>query len=159
MVILNDFQTSVARALSEINPKWRDLPGLIVCGTHAPHDVDYMLNEIKEARESGLPFLGICFGNQLAAIEYARNVLGITDATSEEFGEGTFIVKKRVEPQIGLREGESYWSYYEVDPEFYPKWRVPENFFLSAYHPEYNSYKGNPHPLLVEFLEACKKYE
>ena len=39
---------------------------------------------IKWARENGVPLLGLCLGFQLAVIEYARNVLGITEANSEE---------------------------------------------------------------------------
>ena len=42
---------------------------------------------IKYARENKIPFLGICFGMQLCAIEFARNVLNIKDATSTEFDE------------------------------------------------------------------------
>ncbi len=37
------------------------------------------------AREKKIPYLGICLGSQIMAIEFARNVLGIKDASSEEF--------------------------------------------------------------------------
>jgi len=40
---------------------------------------------IQYAREHGIPFLGLCYGLQLAVIEYARNMAGIQEATSEEF--------------------------------------------------------------------------
>lgn len=155
MLLLNDFNTSVSKALSEIDKKWRDYKGLIICGTHSPHDVEYMIDEIEKARKDGTPALLICFGYQLAAIEYARNVLGIKDATSEEYGQGTFIVKKREEPKIGLHDGESWWSYYEVDPTFELNWEIPDNFFVSPAHPEYQSMKGKPHPLLVDFVDLC----
>ncbi|MBQ9557538.1 MAG: gamma-glutamyl-gamma-aminobutyrate hydrolase family protein, partial [Clostridia bacterium] len=39
------------------------------------------------AREKGLPYFGICLGMQIAVIEYARNVAGITNANSGEFDE------------------------------------------------------------------------
>ena len=42
---------------------------------------------IQYARESGTPYLGICFGMQLASVEFAQNVLGHKDATSTEFGD------------------------------------------------------------------------
>lgn len=154
MEVLNDFDTSVSRALTEIYPKWRNLPGLIVCGTHAPHDIEYMLDAIAEARESGIPFLGICFGHQLAAIQYARDVLGIEDATSEEFGQGTFVVKKRPEKKVGLFDGESWWSYFDVVID----WEKPKNFFTSPYHPEYQSWKNKPHPDLKAFIKYARKY-
>src|SRR3990167_1515538 len=86
MEIYNSFQTSVKKALDEIDSDWPKYKGLIICGTHSPKNVEELIIKIKEARESETPFLGICFGHQLAAIEYARNVLGIKDATSEEFG-------------------------------------------------------------------------
>lgn len=154
MEVLNDFDTSVSKALGEIYPKWRNLPGLIVCGTHAPHDVNYMLDRIAECREDGTPYLGICFGHQLAAIQYARDVLGIEDATSEEFGEGTFVVKKRPEKKVGLFDGESWWSFFEVVID----WSKPKNFFTSPYHPEYQSTFKKPHPDLKAFIKYAKKH-
>lgn len=154
MEILNDFSTSVHRALGEIDPKYMDYPGLVVCGTHAPHDVGEMIQKIRIARETGIPYLGICFGHQLAAIEYARNVMGIKDATSEEFGEGYFVVRRRPEPKIGEFDGESYWSYYDVDLE---TWKKPPHFITAPFHPEYGSRIDKPHPLLVEYINLCKK--
>jgi len=48
---------------------------------------------IKYARENKIPYLGICFGMQMAVIEYARNVLKIKDATSSEISKkGSFVV-------------------------------------------------------------------
>jgi CTP synthase (UTP-ammonia lyase) len=150
MQVLNDFNTTVQKALSEIDPKWRDYKGLVICGTHTPLNTEYMIDQIHEARINGTPFLGICFGHQLAAIEYARYELGIKDATSEEFStEGTFVVVKRPELKVGLHDGESWWSNYEVN--FVPVF--PANFFTVPYHPEYQSSKENPHPLLVSFLK------
>lgn len=158
MEIVNDFSTSVRKALSEIDPQWETYPGLVVCGTHTPHDVEGMIRKIQIAREQGIPFLGICFGHQLAAIEYARNVLGIKDATSEELGEGTFIVKKRAEGlKVGLHEGETYWNNFQVDTEFYKKWPRNPKMITCQYHPEYESSLHRPHQLLVDFIELCKK--
>src|SRR3990167_10728252 len=149
---LNNFTTSVEKALTEIDPKWKDYRGLIICGTHTPQNTEEMIEKIKVARETKLPFLGICFGHQICAIEYARNVLGIKDATSEEFGKGTFVVKKLPELNVGLKNGESYWNNYEVAIE----WEKPEHFTTCQFHPEYQSSKENPHPILVKFLELCK---
>jgi CTP synthase len=44
-----------------------------------------MVEAIKAARGSGLPFFGICLGMQVAIIEFARNVLGLSDSHSSEF--------------------------------------------------------------------------
>lgn len=42
------------------------------------------ITAIKYARENKIPYLGLCYGMQLAAVEFARNVVGITDANTEE---------------------------------------------------------------------------
>lgn len=48
---------------------------------------------IKQARENNIPYLGICYGMQMAVIEYMRNVLNIGDATSSEISKkGTFVI-------------------------------------------------------------------
>jgi CTP synthase len=44
-----------------------------------------MTQAAQHARINKVPFLGICLGSQIMAIEFARNVLGIVDASSEEF--------------------------------------------------------------------------
>lgn len=157
MQILNTFNTTVEKALGEIDPRWRDYDGLIICGTHTPTNVEEMIIMVREAREMGLPFLGICAGYQLAAIEYARNVLGIKDATSEEWAtEGTMVVKKRLALKVGMHDGETWWSNFEVDPNF--EIQFPINFFAVPFHPEYQSAKGDPHPLLLSFLSFAKSY-
>ena len=153
MEIYSDFHTSVAKALSEIYRGWINLNGIIICGTHEPKEIEFLINKIRDARENYIPYLGICYGHQLAAIEYARNVLGIKDATSEEFGKGTFVVKKRPELKVGLHEGESWWNNYEVD---LPDWNPPVNFFTTQSHPEYQSSIDKPHPFLVKFIEYAK---
>lgn len=152
MEILGDFTTTVQKAFDEIDPNWRTYDSLVICGTHEPKDTEMLIQKIKEARDIERPFLGICFGHQLAAIEYARTILGISDATSEEFGKGTYVIKKRATMKVGLHDGESYWNNYEVVIE----WEKPSWFFTTQAHPEYQSSIDRPHPLLVQFLNLCK---
>jgi CTP synthase (UTP-ammonia lyase) len=154
MLVLNDFNTSVKKSLSEIDPKWEEYEGLVICGTHSPelYDIEHQINEIRDARENSMPYLGICFGHQLAAVEYARNVRGIKDAVSTEWGKGTPVVVKLPELKVGLHNGESYWHNYEVTI----RWQNPEHFFTCQFHPEYQSTKKKPHPLLVSFLKYAK---
>lgn len=159
MQLLNSFTTTVEKALGEIYPKWRDLPGLVVCGSHLPYEQDAIIDAIRVSRERKVPFLGICAGHQLAAIEYARNVRGIKDATSQEFSEhGTFIIKKRPELKVGMHDGQTWWSNYEVTPQFQNLWRKEPNFITVPYHPEYQSSRSEPHAVLVEFINAAKQY-
>lgn len=154
MLILNDYTTSIVKAFDEIDEHWREYEGLVIAGTHSFHDTEMMIQKIKEAREIGVPTLLICAGHQLGAIEWAR-AHGIHDATSEEFGIGTFVVKKRPEGlKVGLHEGESWWSNYEV----VINWNIPNNFISVPYHPEYQSSFEKPHPLLIKFLKNAKKY-
>ncbi len=148
-----DFTTSLVRALNEIDKDWVEYEGLIIPGSHTMSRFSEQLSAVKEAREEGIPYLGICWGHQIAVIEYARNVLGIKDATSEELGVGTHVIKKRPTLRVGLKDGESYWSNYEVNIE----WEKPKNFITVPYHPEYQSMKDKPHPDLLKFLSLCRR--
>lgn len=165
MKILNDFSTTVKKALEEIDPKYMGYGGLVICGTHTPTEqmMDQMIKEIEHTRLNNLPFLGICFGHQIAAIEYARNVLGQKEATSQEFypsnvvSDSFLVVKRKEGLKVGLHGGETYWNNYEVIPGFESIWKKADNFVTCQYHPEYQSSKDKPHPLLVKFIELCKK--
>lgn len=62
-----------------------DVHGILVPGGFGPRGVEGKIAAIKMAREKQVPFFGICFGMQLASIEFAKHVCGIADATSREF--------------------------------------------------------------------------
>jgi len=59
--------------------------GLLVPGGFGVRGVEGMVEAIRGARETGLPFLGICLGMQVAIVEFARNVIGLSDSNSSEF--------------------------------------------------------------------------
>jgi CTP synthase len=59
--------------------------GLLVPGGFGVRGIDGMVEAIRHARESGMPFFGICLGMQTAIIEFARNVCGLDDSHSSEF--------------------------------------------------------------------------
>ncbi|MDR2817371.1 MAG: CTP synthase [Oscillospiraceae bacterium] len=59
--------------------------GIIVPGGFGSRGIEGKIAAINYARENDIPFLGICLGMQLAAVEFARNVLGFADANSTEF--------------------------------------------------------------------------
>ena len=63
--------------------------GVLVAGGFGERGIEGKIQAIQYARENKIPFLGICLGMQLAMIEYARNVLGLSEATSMEFDETT----------------------------------------------------------------------
>ncbi len=74
-------QANVKQALSSVE-------GILVPGGFGERGAEGKMAAIRYARENRIPYFGICFGMQLAAIEFARNVCGITDATSREFIKG-----------------------------------------------------------------------
>ena len=69
---------NVSVALSEVH-------GVLVPGGFGERGVEGKISTIRYARENRIPFFGICYGMQLASIEFARHVCGIQDATSREF--------------------------------------------------------------------------
>jgi CTP synthase len=67
-----------------VSEKLGSLDGLLVAPGFGHRGVEGKITAVKYARETGLPFFGICLGMQMAVIEYGRNVLGITNAQSSE---------------------------------------------------------------------------
>ncbi|CAN7232567.1 CTP synthase [Phenylobacterium sp. LjRoot225] len=69
--------------------------GVLVPGAFGERGSEGMIRAVRFAREHGIPYFGICFGMQMAMIEAARNLAGIHDASSTEFGPTS-------EPIVGL---------------------------------------------------------
>ena len=67
-----------------VSEKLGNLDGLLVAPGFGHRGVEGKITAVKYARETGLPFFGICLGMQMAVIEFARNVLGIPNAQSSE---------------------------------------------------------------------------
>lgn len=72
------------------------IDGIIVPGGFGERGAEGKINAVTYARENKVPYLGICYGMQMACIEAARNLAGIENAISTEF-EG-----KKGEPVVGL---------------------------------------------------------
>ncbi len=74
----------------EVTPKTvngflKDVDGILVPGGFGERGTEGKIEAIRYAREKDIPFFGICLGMQMAAVEFARNVMGIKDAHSTEF--------------------------------------------------------------------------
>ena len=59
--------------------------GIIVPGGFGNRGIEGKIETIRYVRENDIPFLGICLGMQMAVVEFARDILGLKDANSEEF--------------------------------------------------------------------------
>ncbi len=70
---------------SNVAKRLADCHAIIVPGGFGSRGTEGKIECIRYAREKNLPYLGICLGFQMAVIEYARNVCGLTDASSSEF--------------------------------------------------------------------------
>ena len=105
---LHDAYLSVVEALkhagyfygTNINIKWvnsdeitsdnvsevfKDIDGIIIPGGFGKRGTEGMIEASKYARSNHIPYFGICLGMQVLCIEFARNVLGLSDANSSEF--------------------------------------------------------------------------
>jgi CTP synthase len=67
----------------------RTADGVIVPGGFGVRGTDGKIEAIRHARETDVPFLGLCLGFQMAVVEHARNVLGLADANSAELDPDT----------------------------------------------------------------------
>ncbi len=111
-VQLHDAYLSVAEALrhagyvygARVQIKWIDsetvndknaaetlagCDGILVPGGFGNRGIEGMIATARYARTNNVPYLGICLGMQIAVIEFARSVLGLTDANSGEFDENS----------------------------------------------------------------------
>lgn len=73
---------NVSSLLSDVN-------GILVPGGFGDRGIEGKILAIRYARENNIPFLGLCLGMQLAVVEFARNVLGFSDAHSVELNPET----------------------------------------------------------------------
>lgn len=134
-----------------VEEKLKGLDGIVVLPGFGARGVEGKLKAIKYARENNVPYLGICYGLQLAVVEFARNVLGLKGAHTTEVDPNTpypvvtlLDEQKRV-TQVGgtmrlgaqkiiLKEGtiaynlygksevyERHRHRYEVNPEYVDK--------------------------------------
>ena len=73
----------------DINEELKNLDCILVPGGFGTSGIEEIIKAITFARENLVPFMGICLGMQLAVVEFARNMTGIKNASSSEFGNDT----------------------------------------------------------------------
>jgi CTP synthase len=79
----------IATSQGNIQDKLKEVDGVIVPGGFGTRGTEGKIEVIKYCRENNIPFLGICYGLQLAVIEFARHVCGLPNANSTEINPDT----------------------------------------------------------------------
>ncbi len=91
--------------LYETNPEklvdLKDLHAIVIPGGFGSRGIEGKIKVIEYVRVNNIPYLGLCYGMQLAVVEYARNVLGWTDANTTE------IDKLTAHPVIDFMAGQN----------------------------------------------------
>ncbi|MFH1046104.1 MAG: CTP synthase [Candidatus Omnitrophota bacterium] len=106
--IANDAQVMIHKVDSEDIEKdgaekfLQGAAGILIPGGFGTRGIEGKIQAARYARENNIPFLGICLGMQVAAIEFARNVCGLNNANSTEFN------KKTPHPVISLLEEQKH---------------------------------------------------
>ncbi len=176
---MNDCKVQVLNVHSEyideenVNEKLMGLDGLLVAPGFGFRGVEGKIIAVKYARENNLPFFGICLGMQMAAIEFARNVLGIADADSTEMNPDTsnpvidmMEEQKKVTMKGGtmrlgsypcvIKENSLAYSVYgtsEIQERHRHRWEF-NNKYLKQYQEAGMIASGiNPETGLVEIME------
>ena len=83
--------------------------GILVPGGFGKRGVKGKMRAITYARENKIPFFGICLGMQLAVVEFAKNIAGMTDADSNEFSDKTehpviYLMKEWFDPRTNQKQ-------------------------------------------------------
>ena len=76
--------TDLEKDQAKLKEAIKDVSGILVPGGFGKRGTEGKIACIKYSRENNIPYLGLCFGFQMAVIEFARNVCNITDANSAE---------------------------------------------------------------------------
>jgi CTP synthase len=176
---MNDCKVQVVNVHSEfitdenVADKLKDLDGLLVAPGFGNRGIEGKITAVKYARENNLPFFGICLGMQMAAIEFARNILNIKDANSTEMHTATanpvidmMEEQKKITIKGGTMRLGSYPCVIKKDTlayKIYGKTEITERHrhrweFNNAYLNEFEnagmiSSGVNPETQLVEIME------
>ena len=168
--------TDIEEGKISLEDIFKEARGVIIPGGFGSRGVEGKIQVIKYAREHNIPFLGLCYGLQLAVVEFARNVCSLENANSTEVDEKTIhpvidilpeqknIDKKGGTMRLGsykalLKKGSSVSKLYKSDTAF------ERHRHRYEVNPEYHEilqkqglvFSGmSPNGRLVEFIELPK---
>jgi CTP synthase len=138
-----------------------DVDALIVPGGFGERGIEGKIAAVKHARESGLPYLGLCYGLQMAVIEYARHACGLDGAnTTEVDPDSPYPVIHLMSEQEEIEaKGGLVFSGTSPDGRLVEMIELPDHpyFIASQFHPEFKSRPTRPHPMFVGLIDAAVK--
>ncbi len=132
-----------------------DVDGILVPGGFGGRGIEGKIMAVRYAREKGIPFLGICLGMQVAVIEFARHVLGLSEANSTEFA------KETPNPVICLQEEQKHIENMGATMRLgaYPAHILPGTLCSELYEGREIVSERHRHryEFNAEYREACEK--
>ncbi len=136
--------------------KLDEYDGIVVPGGFGARGVEGKINVIQYCRENKIPYFGLCYGMQLAAVEFARNVLGLKDAHTTEVNEKTKHPIIDILPeQIEKMEKKDYGGTMRLGS--YPAILKPGSIAYEAYGKgeitDRHRHRFEVNPLYIEQLE------
>lgn len=154
---------------NEINFKWissedvsatnasellEGVKGIVIPGGFGDRGVEGKINVCKYARENDIPILGICLGMQVMVIEYARNVVGLSQANSREFDDkGKYPVIDIMEQQLGIKNKGGTMRLGAYPCQIIPNSKLSEIYqsdLISERHRHRYEFNNDYRKLLVE---------
>ncbi len=156
---MNEVKVNIVNVHSEfitaenVADKLELLDGLLVAPGFGLRGIEGKIIAVKYARENKLPFFGICLGMQMAVIEFARNVLGLTDAHSTEMNPNT------TNPVISMMEEQKKITNMGGTMRLgsYPCTILPGSLAESIYHgTEINERHRHRYEFNNEYLEQME---
>lgn len=137
-----------------LNPFFDKVHGILVPGGFGVRGAEGKIKAIEYARTNNIPFLGLCFGFQLAVIEVARHVAKLKDANSSELGETPHPVIALLEEQKGVKNkgGTMRLGNYEV---FIRGDTLAEKIYGKKKVLERHRHRYEVNPDYIEQIEGC----
>ena len=145
--------TDIEEDVITVEEALKDVQGVIVPGGFGERGAEGKIKVINYARENNIPFLGLCYGMQLAVIEYARNVCNLKNANSSEINpDAEFKVVDLLPDQIKIHAKGATMRLGGQDIEIKPNTKASKLFGNSTRLRFRHRYEINPEYL--DLLES-----
>ncbi len=132
--------------------------GILVPGGFGTAGIEGIIKAIQFAREKKIPYFGLCYGMQLAVIEYARHMAGVTGATSREINpEAKDLVIDIMEEQKKLLENKNYGGTMRLGayPAYLKKGTIARGAYKAEMVSERHRHRYEVNNFYVEKLEKA----